>query len=209
MSYKEEDEALEVYEGSRNNNGERHGFGKCYFTNGDIYEGQYEHGKRHGSGNYQFVSGAQYIGEYQNGKKHGCGTINNPDGSKYEGQWFNGQKNGSGTYHYVNGDIYEGEWSRDQRNGHGKYIYYDTGSIMEGFWMNGNLNGTGRIVHKSYRFCGVFVNGKQVGNGSYFFDNGLEQQGYFRKINKDQVENKCNQSELEWSPTKLIQLKKI
>ncbi|XP_047128120.1 radial spoke head 1 homolog isoform X2 [Hydra vulgaris] len=157
----------------------------------------------------RFVSGAQYIGEYQNGKKHGCGTINNPDGSKYEGQWFNGQKNGSGTYHYVNGDIYEGEWSRDQRNGHGKYIYYDTGSIMEGFWMNGNLNGTGRIVHKSYRFCGVFVNGKQVGNGSYFFDNGLEQQGYFRKINKDQVENKCNQSELEWSPTKLIQLKKI
>lgn len=46
-----------TYEGDRNENEERHGFGKALLPNGDEYEGQYQNGKRHGSGMYTFVSG--------------------------------------------------------------------------------------------------------------------------------------------------------
>ena len=45
---------LGLYEGARNEMGERHGKGKASFPNGDIYEGEYEHGKRNGTGVYRF-----------------------------------------------------------------------------------------------------------------------------------------------------------
>ena len=55
MRNEEEDENFDfgTYEGSRNDEEERHGYGKAYFNNGDTYEGLYEHGKRHGKGTYK------------------------------------------------------------------------------------------------------------------------------------------------------------
>ena len=56
------------YEGERNENGERHGFGRAQFTNGDMYEGQYENGKRNGVGKYTFrnkgIAFARYLSLY-------------------------------------------------------------------------------------------------------------------------------------------------
>ena len=52
--------ALQSYEGDRNEQEERHGYGKAVLPNGDTYEGYYSHGKRHGQVNteltYQFSS---------------------------------------------------------------------------------------------------------------------------------------------------------
>jgi radial spoke head protein 1 len=42
---------FQEYEGGRNENDERHGFGKATLANQDTYEGLYEKGKRHGQGN--------------------------------------------------------------------------------------------------------------------------------------------------------------
>lgn len=47
---------LGTYEGERNENEERHGFGQTLLPNGDEYEGEYQNGKRHGTGKYSFVS---------------------------------------------------------------------------------------------------------------------------------------------------------
>ena len=41
------------YEGSRDDQLDRHGFGSALLPNGDIYEGSYYHGKRHGKGNFK------------------------------------------------------------------------------------------------------------------------------------------------------------
>lgn len=38
------------YEGGRDDQLDRHGFGSALLPNGDIYEGYYLHGKRHGRG---------------------------------------------------------------------------------------------------------------------------------------------------------------
>ena len=48
---------LGTYEGDRNENEERHGFGRAMLPNGDEYEGEYHKGKRHGSGIYTFANG--------------------------------------------------------------------------------------------------------------------------------------------------------
>lgn len=41
------------YEGSYNEQNQRHGEGKATFGNGDKYEGMFEHGKRNGHGIYK------------------------------------------------------------------------------------------------------------------------------------------------------------
>jgi len=47
---------FQEYEGGRNENDERHGFGKATLANQDTYEGLYEKGKRHGQGTYRYIS---------------------------------------------------------------------------------------------------------------------------------------------------------
>lgn len=44
------------YEGELNGL-KRHGIGKYYFNNGDVYEGGWKNGKKHGSGKYTFDNG--------------------------------------------------------------------------------------------------------------------------------------------------------
>lgn len=56
---------FQSYEGDRNENKERHGFGKAKLPNGDTYEGQYQNGKRYGTGTYRFSNGARYIGQFR------------------------------------------------------------------------------------------------------------------------------------------------
>ncbi len=49
-----------LYNGSRDEQGQRHGFGEAMLKNGDEYVGEYRDGKRHGSGMYKFQNGARY-----------------------------------------------------------------------------------------------------------------------------------------------------
>jgi hypothetical protein len=42
----------------------RHGQGTDFFSNGDIYIGQYENGKPQGYGQYKWANGNTYIGDF-------------------------------------------------------------------------------------------------------------------------------------------------
>ena len=119
-----EDQEVDLghYEGDRNEEMERHGFGKAYFPNGDTYEGNYDRGRRHGKGLYRLVSvgnGAQYDGNYAWNLKHGYGEMVYPDGAKYDGYWFEDNRQGQGKYTYINGDYYDGEWYESLKHGRG------------------------------------------------------------------------------------------
>ncbi|XP_076803429.1 radial spoke head 1 homolog [Clavelina lepadiformis] len=184
-----EDEAgpyLGEYEGDRNEEGERHGYGKATLPNGDTYEGQYDRGKRHGQGTYRFKSNARYIGEYLHNKKHGQGTFIYPDGSRYEGSWVDDQRQGNGKYFYVNSDTYEGEWSKHERHGQGSYIYADTGSKYVGTWISGKCEGAGEFIHANHRFQGNWTDGNMQGPGKYIFDIGCEQHGEYIPVEQTQ-----------------------
>jgi len=41
------------------------GFGKMFYKNGDIYEGQWLNDKRHGKGSFIFEDGTSYVGEWR------------------------------------------------------------------------------------------------------------------------------------------------
>jgi len=183
----EEELDLGHYEGSRNDEQQRHGFGKAFFANGDTYEGNYENGKRHGKGSYRFINGCLFEGTYLWNKKDGPGTMYYPDGSKYEGNWGEDCKQGVGTYKYVNGDTYEGEWFRNRKNGHGTYIFKETNAKIGGVWHNGKLNGPAKITLSNHIFEGGYHDDNLKGPGRYIFPvHRVELVGKYTVIEKEE-----------------------
>ncbi|XP_076223088.1 radial spoke head 1 homolog isoform X2 [Nomia melanderi] len=152
----EEANPLGLYEGERNEKGERHGHGKALLPNGDMYEGQYCKGLRHGQGLYVFKNGARYEGEWRHGVKYCQGTFWYPDGTRYEGEWKRDKKYGFGVYYYVNGDIYEGSWKKNHRHGMGSYLYADTNTKFMGTWIMNRMQGAGQLIHPRHRFHGFW-----------------------------------------------------
>lgn len=170
------------YEGGRDDNLERHGFGSALLPNGDIYEGEYRHGLRHGKGLYCFKNGARYEGLWRKGMKHGKGHFLYPDGSRYKGDWKKDMKHGRGTYEYTNGDVYEGFWFRGARHGLGTYMYKSVSVSHYGTWQNGMMEGPGIINYPYFRFHGNFQRNLPLGAGCFTFDAKYMQHGFYINV---------------------------
>lgn len=170
------------YDGGRDSELNRHGWGSALLPNGDIYEGEYLHGKRHGQGMYCFKNGARYIGNWRKGLKHGQGTFLYPDGSKYVGEWKNDYKHGHGTYYYVNGDTYDGPWYKDQRHGLGTYNYKSLNVSHFGNWLNGSMEGAGIITYPHYQYHGRFSRNLPKGTGCFTFEAKYIQHGHYINV---------------------------
>ncbi|XP_011881448.1 PREDICTED: radial spoke head 1 homolog isoform X2 [Vollenhovia emeryi] len=172
-------EPLGIYEGQRNESGERHGDGKSLLANGDTYVGQYRNGLRHGRGIYVLKNGARYNGDWRDGQKYGQGTFWYPDGTRYEGEWKRDAKHGFGAYYYANNDMYEGSWKENLRHGMGMYLYADTGAKFMGTWVEDRMEGPGQLVHTRYRFHGFWKRNLPYGRGCFTFDNVCMQHGHY------------------------------
>nr|XP_033330503.1 radial spoke head 1 homolog [Megalopta genalis] len=175
----EETNPLGLYEGERNENGDRHGHGKALLPNGDMYVGQYCKGLRHGRGLYVLKIGARYDGEWRQGVKYGQGTFWYPDGTRYEGEWKRDMKYGFGVYYYVNGDIYEGSWKKNCRHGMGSYLYAATNTKFMGTWIVDRMQGAGQLIHPRHRFHGFWELNLPYGRGCFTFENACMQHGHY------------------------------
>lgn len=82
-----------------------------------------------------FSDGTVYEGEFQNNSISGEGAIVYPNGDEYEGQFIDGKKSGKGTYKWNSGASYAGGWESDKMDGVGKYYY-------NGFGKNRKLEGS-------------------------------------------------------------------
>ncbi|KAJ8963904.1 hypothetical protein NQ314_005297 [Rhamnusium bicolor] len=167
------------YEGGRDDQLDRHGFGSALLPNGDIYEGEYRHGKRHGKGMYCFKNGARYTGSWRKGLKHGKGEFLYPDGTRYVGDWKKDLKHGQGTYNYINGDTYEGCWYKGWRYGLGTYTYKAVNVTHYGTWKDGRMEGPGILNYPYYRFHGKFLKNLPKGAGCFTFDAKYMLHGYY------------------------------
>jgi len=132
-----------VYIGHWNQQGERHGLGRCYdhtgsiwegvwihnqvtcwarvhHANENVYTGEIEHGKREGVGRMQYVDGSVYVGEFRRDKKQGCGVMRDTSKRRdYFGEWSEGVKQGKGAVFWHKGDLYAGDFSGDSLEGVG------------------------------------------------------------------------------------------
>ncbi|KAF7997844.1 hypothetical protein HCN44_009242 [Aphidius gifuensis] len=189
--------ALGEYEGERNSQGERNGFGKAFLSNGDIYVGLYSNGLRHGKGLYKFKNGSSYDGEWQRGLKFGNGTFIYPNNSHYQGEWKNNIKSGFGIYHYENGDCYEGSWNDDVRHGLGTYFFKSYGVKYMGTWINDKMQGPGQLIYPKYRYHGYWEKNLPIGKGCFVFENKCMQHGFYTHVldkkNSNNDANKKNE----------------
>ncbi|KAJ8916276.1 hypothetical protein NQ315_016417 [Exocentrus adspersus] len=167
------------YEGGRDENLDRHGFGSALLPNGDIYEGEYYHGRRHGKGMYCFKNGARYKGTWRKGLKHGQGEFLYPDGTRYVGDWKKDFKHGQGTYYYENGDIYEGRWYKGWRHGLGTYTFKKYDVTHYGTWIEGRMKGPGIYNYPHYRYHGTFEKNLPKGPGCFTFNAKYMQHGFY------------------------------
>ena len=122
---------------------QQHGHGTMKWTDGAVYQGQWQNGKRHGKGVMRYGSsdstwedgdvfeGIWRWNEIADGFE---GTMTFADGGLYVGKWFKGLQHNGGIYTYPNGDVFEGEFKNGARlDAHGK-MKYANGDIYVGQW---------------------------------------------------------------------------
>ncbi|KAL0211218.1 hypothetical protein P9112_009516 [Eukaryota sp. TZLM1-RC] len=190
-----EPEAVDVgtYEGERNEDGARHGQGKCEYANGDKYEGTYDSGVRSGEGTYIWQHPEHsfyYQGNYDQGIRNGEGKLNLPDGSSYSGQWKDGLPHGEGTFTYANGDTYTGQVEKGQREGEGSYKFALTEEVLSGTWEEGQISEGSRQISPKVKWVGQFLNGQPMGKGYFeFIHLGYRQYGKYVLLSALEPEN--------------------
>lgn len=77
--------------------GKPNGWGKAYFPNGQMYDGEWKEGVMHGRAKEYYVDGTlKFEGEYKDGYRDGFGKSYHRNGNlSYEGEWKKGEKAGA------------------------------------------------------------------------------------------------------------------
>jgi hypothetical protein len=111
--------------------------GSYFYTNGDIYVGQFSKNKRHGIGKYYHTDGRYFEGTYSNDKKE-KGKILYNDNSWYNGEFYGDKRHGTGTYFNINGHKKKGIWESN------KYLGSDYKNISNTYVV---IVGIGKYKH--------------------------------------------------------------
>ena len=106
--------AVAPYSGGRNEQGMRHGRGICVYTDGTVYEGEWENDEHHGQGMCRFPSGNIYFGSFVRGSVEGEGCMLYSDGDFFCGTFRNSTCHGEGIY-FSSGRETRGVWDRGVR----------------------------------------------------------------------------------------------
>ena len=96
----------------------RQGFGRLSYSNGDLYEGEWNQDNKHGSGTFFWLAlNATYEGEFREGVVDGAGTCKFGDGSLYSGQYKDARRHGRGTFTHPDGRVEISRWEAGKRVG--------------------------------------------------------------------------------------------
>ena len=127
-----------MYEGQFKN-GLKHGEGREYFNNGDVYTGQYTNGLPEGHGEYIWSNKSNYKGEFKQGLRYGFGCWKKDESDtceSYRGHYVLDLKSGHGIYSWPDGKFYKGEFSNDKKQGFGE-LYHNDILRYRGNWLDG------------------------------------------------------------------------
>lgn len=145
-----------IYAGVVVGKGVRDGYGKMWFVDGLVYEGQWVANAMQGSGIMSYETGAVYDGEFDHNVRHGTGTLT-----------------------YANSDVYSGGWAEDNKEGYGVFTFHsDGGSKYEGQWVAGVMDGQGTYTFADgCKYVGGYQDGRRHGKGIFVNEDGTEDAG--------------------------------
>lgn len=143
-------------------------FGRIFFPNGDIYEGDIKNSLPHGVGTMEMISGERYKGDFVNGNMTGRGTYIFQDKSYYCGEIENGIFNGEGSMKWNNEIEYHGNFVNSSLSGKGKMYNNIMGDKYIGNFNNNEFNGIGTYYYQNGDiYEGNYEYGKKEGKGIY------------------------------------------
>jgi predicted RNA-binding Zn-ribbon protein involved in translation (DUF1610 family) len=173
------------------------GYGEYYWTNGNIYKGNWENGKRAGEGEYiaedftykgsfadnQFNGLGQYttedftyLGNFADNLFEGYGEIYWTIGNTYIGNWENGKRVGLGQY-TTEVFTYKGNFADNRFDGYGE-MFWANGEIYKGNYVDNKRDGYGEYYWTNGNiYKGNWENGERVGEGEYFVDDNTDTGG--------------------------------
>ena len=169
----------DIFEGEMKNS-LPHGVGTIYFSNGEIYKGDFNNGEMTGKGTFIFTDKTYYAGEINNGIFNGKGSIKWINGTEYHGNFIDSSLSGKGKMFNNNmGDKYVGNFDKNEFNGSGTYTYQN-GDEYQGNFEYGMRKGKG-IYRKNnlFEFEGLWDNDLPNGNGMITY-NGNKLKGFWR-----------------------------
>ena len=142
-------------------------YGRIFYSNDNIYEGQIKDSNYNGKGKLLFNNGEIYEGDFLNGSITGSGVFTFSDGTIYEGEFIQGVFKGHGIMKWINGIFFEGEFNGIFLSNYGKLIG-DNGEKYEGNFYYNYFHGKGIytfIDNSTYE--GEFEFGLRSGKGIY------------------------------------------
>jgi hypothetical protein len=150
-------------------------YGRIFFPNNDIYEGDIMNSIPHGKGVILFSNGEIYKGDFDKGEMSGKGTFIYVDKSYYSGKIKNGVFDGKGSMKWNNGTEYHGNFCNSILSGKGKMYNNSTGEKYIGFFDKNEFNGEGIYTYQNGDvFQGIFECGARMGKGKYIRNDNVE-----------------------------------
>ena len=161
----------DIYEGDIKNS-VPHGNGMIIFKNEEIYKGDFENGEMTGKGTFIYSDKSYYSGKIKNGVFEGKGSIKWNNGTEYHGNFVNSVLSGKGKmYNNNTGEKYVGYFDKNEFHGEGVYTYRN-GDIYEGNFEYGNRKGRGKYKRNDkVEFDCIWVDDLPNGNGEVIYNN--------------------------------------
>ncbi|CAF2049678.1 unnamed protein product [Rotaria magnacalcarata] len=150
-------------------NNKKHGYGKFYCIDGNVFEGPNADQKANGDGICVFETGSRFIGTYQNGNRYGHGIRLCENGIIQACDWVDDVPKGQSLQIQSTGGFYE--W-KDEMGKERWYRAYDDehGNKYIGNIVYDKAHGLGiRIWPNNTRYEGNFMDDKKHGYGVYFY----------------------------------------
>ena len=168
----------DIYEGEMKNSVPE-GKGKFLFANGENYEGDFKKGEMTGEGIFRFSDKTEYKGSIENGIFNGKGSMTWENGTQYNGNFIDSSLCGNGTITNIQKEKYEGNFDKNEFNGYGTY-YFNNGDEYEGNFEYGIKRGKGIYRRNdSVVFEGIWNDDLPNGNGVISYG-GNKLKGFWR-----------------------------
>jgi hypothetical protein len=86
----------------------KQGYGKEYYKNGDVFDGEWDNDLKHGKGVHFYANGDKFNGRYVKGKRHGNGRFYNKlETYEEKGEWKDDIKIGLHRIIYISKEEYK------------------------------------------------------------------------------------------------------
>lgn len=121
------------------------GEGIMAYSNGSVYEGNWNQDKRSGKGIMTYINKNKFEGTFVNDTPN-KGTMAYENGDYYKGQFEQDNPSGQGSMDYENGNHYEGKWKNGLKEGKGNFTYKKEELVYIANWVNDKLDGDVTVV---------------------------------------------------------------